>query len=221
MKLNYDVLGLDPHFVDYQAAWDLQQKTHAEVLSGNVDHVVYLLEHDSVYTAGKRTEPQDLPTDGSPVVNVDRGGKLTWHGPGQLVGYPIVRLKEKGRVREYVDFLEKALMDVIAQYGIRTVQIPERSGVWVPADDKGPDRKIAAIGLRVKQGVSMHGFALNCSNSLEPYDTVVACGITDAGVTTISAEIGRTVTPAEILPAVQEALNAGADAHIASAVVLN
>lgn len=221
MKLNFEVLGLDPNFVDYQQAWDLQQQTHAAVLAGQAANTVYLLEHASVYTAGKRTEPQDLPTDGSPVVNVDRGGKLTWHGPGQLVGYPIVRLKSRGHVRSYVDYLEKALISVIADYGIETVQIPERSGVWVPADANGPDRKIAAIGLRVHKNVCMHGFALNCSNSLEPYEHVIACGITDAGTTTISAEAGRIITPTDVLPAIKEALNTGADEHIAEEIVFS
>jgi lipoyl(octanoyl) transferase len=205
----FRVLGLSPDTIDYQSAWDLQQQLHAEVVEGTSTGAVLLLEHAAVYTAGKRTEPQDLPDDGSAVVHVDRGGKLTWHGPGQLVGYPVVRLADPAGVKDYVWFLEEVLIRTLAGYGLTGERVAGRSGVWIVGgeDAQGnarPDRKIAAIGLRVNHGVSMHGFALNCSNSLEPYDHIIACGITDAGSTTISAETGRTVGPADVLAAVQE-----------------
>ncbi len=168
---------------------------------------ILLLEHEAVYTAGRRTEDEQLPQDGTPVVEVDRGGQLTWHGPGQLIGYPIVKLKKINAIRLYVETLEEALMNVLAELGIRTVQIKGRSGVWVPGDGVQQDRKIAAIGIRINHGVTMHGFALNCSNSLEPYEQIIACGITDAGVTSISQELGRTVNPVDVADRVQEELD--------------
>jgi len=216
----FRVLGLSPDTVDYQEAWDLQQSLHARVVEGSSPGAVLLLEHTSVYTAGKRTEPQDLPDDGSAVVHVDRGGKLTWHGPGQLVCYPVIRLADKSAVREYVWFLEEVIIRTLAGYGLRGERVDGRSGVWIlgGADAQGhllPDRKIAAIGLRVNRGVSMHGFALNCDNDLSAYDHIIACGITDAGSTTISAETGRAVSPADVLAAVQEHFTALAPGHVA------
>lgn len=216
----FRVLGLAPDTVDYRAAWELQQDLHARVVEGTSPGAVLFLEHTAVYTAGKRTEPADLPDDGSPVVNVDRGGKLTWHGPGQLVCYPVVRLADPAAVKEYVWFLEEALIRTLAGLGLTGERVDGRSGVWVlgGTDADGhttPDRKIAAIGLRVNQGVSMHGFALNCDNSLEPYEHIVACGISDAGSTTLSAELGRTITPAGALAAVQQQLAALAPGHLA------
>ena len=164
---------------------------------------VLFLEHEAVYTAGKRTEPEDLPLDGTPVVDVDRGGKLTWHGPGQLIGYPIVKLRKISAIRLYVETLEEALINVVSELGIPTAQIKGRSGVWVPGKDGAQDRKIAAIGIRINHGVTMHGFALNCSNALSAYDQIIPCGISDAGVTTISEELGRTVTPEDVVDRVQ------------------
>ena len=204
----FRVLGLSPDTIDYRTAWDLQRDLHGEVVSGDSPGAILLLEHTAVYTAGRRTEPQDLPDDGSEVVDVDRGGKLTWHGPGQLVCYPVVRLADPAAVKDYVWFLEEALIRTLSGLGLDGTRVDGRSGVWIlgTEDEHGqttPDRKIAAIGLRVNHGVSMHGFALNCSNSLEPYDHIVACGITDAGSTTISAELGLTVTPADVLDTVQ------------------
>ncbi len=173
-----------------------------------------LLEHPSVYTAGKRTQPEDRPTDGTPVIDVDRGGRITWHGPGQLVGYPIVKLADPIDVVHYVRRLEEALISVCEEFGIHTGRVEGRSGVWVPADDTRPERKIAAIGIRVQQGVTMHGFELNCNPDLTAFDRIVPCGIRDAGTTSMSAELGRTVTVAEVLPTVRQAVLAALDGEL-------
>ncbi len=185
--------------VDYQPAWDEQRRLHAGVVAGTEPDTVILLEHPPVYTAGKRTEPHERPVDGTPVVDVDRGGKITWHGPGQLVGYPIVRLASHVYVVDYVRRLEEALIATCADLGVSTGRVKGRSGVWLPADDRGPERKIAAIGIRVSQGVAMHGFALNCDPDLTWFDRIVPCGISDAGVTSLSAELGRDVTVADVV----------------------
>jgi lipoyl(octanoyl) transferase len=192
--------------LDYLAAWDEQRRLHEAVVAGTEPDTVLLLEHPSVYTAGKRTEPLDRPVDGTPVVDVDRGGKITWHGPGQIVGYPIMKLPDPIDVVAYVRRVERMLMDVCAEVGLATTRIEGRSGVWVPADDRGPDRKVGAIGIRVSRGVTLHGFALNCDCDLGFFDRIVPCGIRDAGVTSLSAEIGRDVTVAEVLPIVEEHL---------------
>ncbi|GAA1744798.1 lipoyl(octanoyl) transferase LipB [Luedemannella helvata] len=197
--------------VDYETAWQHQRDLHAAVVAGERDDTVLLLEHPSVYTAGRRTEPWDRPLDGTPVVDVDRGGKITWHGPGQIVGYPILTLPEKrdGKpfdVVAYVRRMEQLLIDVCAEFGVATGRVEGRSGVWVAADDRGPDRKIAAIGIRVARGVTLHGFALNCDCDLRAFDAIVPCGISDAGVTSLSAELGRDVTVAEALPVVERHL---------------
>jgi lipoyl(octanoyl) transferase len=184
--------------VSYADGLALQRSVHADVVAGH-DDVVLLLEHEPVYTAGKRTEAWERPTDGSPVVDVDRGGKITWHGPGQLTGYPIVRLTDPVDVVDYVRRLEQVLIDAIASLGLPSRRVEGRSGVWT-ADG---DRKLAAIGIRVSRGVTMHGFALNCDNSLEPYAAIVACGIADATVTTLSEELGRCVSLAEGTDAVE------------------
>jgi lipoyl(octanoyl) transferase len=185
--------GYSPDFVDYNDAWQLQRQIHADVVSGARPDTVILLEHSSVFTAGKRTEDEERPTDGTPVVDVDRGGKITWHGPGQLVGYPIMRLPNPIDVVGYVRWLEQVLIDTIAEFGLHTERVAGRSGVWVPVEDG--HEKVAAIGIRVAEHTTMHGFALNCNNSLDPYDTIIACGIRDAKTTTISRQIGREVTP--------------------------
>jgi lipoyl(octanoyl) transferase len=186
--------------VDYRAMWDRQRELHAQVVAGDQHDEVLLLEHTPVYTAGKRTEQHERPIDGTPVVDVDRGGKITWHGPGQLVGYPICRLPSHVYVVDYVRRLEEALIRVCADLGVTTGRIKGRSGVWLSADDRGPQRKVAAIGVRVSRGTTMHGFALNCDNDLGWFDRIVPCGITDAGVTTLSVELGRDVTVGEVLP---------------------
>lgn len=208
MTITFQRVGLAPEFVDYATGWELQRRTHEEVAAGRGGPRVLLLEHAAVYTAGKRTEAEDLPADGTPVIDVDRGGKLTWHGPGQLVGYPIVQLRDHAAIRDYVDRLEEALIRVVAGYGIAGTRVKGRSGVWIEGDGVRRDRKIAAIGIRVDHGTTMHGFALNCSNDLAPYLQIVPCGIADADVTTISAETGRTVEPADVLGRVEEELAA-------------
>jgi lipoyl(octanoyl) transferase len=180
----------------YEQAWDQQRAWHAEVVDGGSD-VVWLLEHPPVYTAGRRTEPMDRPFDGTPVIDVDRGGKITWHGPGQLVGYPIVRLPDPIDVVAHVRRMEALLIGVCAELGVTAGRVEGRSGVWVRADARGPDRKVAAIGVRVSRGVTMHGFALNCDPDLTWYDRIVPCGIRDASVTSLSAELGRDVTVVE------------------------
>jgi lipoyl(octanoyl) transferase len=192
--------------VDYEAALAEQRRVHAEVADGTAPDTVLLLEHPSVYTAGKRTEPADRPFDGTPVIDVDRGGKITWHGPGQLVGYPIVRLPDPADVVAYVRRMEQLLIDVCAELGVATIRVEGRSGVWVPADERGPERKVAAIGIRVARGVTLHGFSLNADCDLSRYDIFVPCGIRDAGVTSLSAELGRDVTVAEVLPVVERHL---------------
>ncbi|WFE67162.1 lipoyl(octanoyl) transferase LipB [Micromonospora sp. WMMD714] len=192
--------------VDYPTAWHEQRRLHAEVVAGERGDTVLLLEHPSVYTAGKRTEPWDRPMDGTPVVDVDRGGKITWHGPGQLVGYPIVRLPDPVDVVAYVRRTEQLLIDVCAEFGLTAGRVEGRSGVWVPDDDRGPARKVAAIGIRVARGVTQHGFAINCDCDLSYYDRIVPCGIADAGTTSLTAELGRPVTVAEVLPVVERHL---------------
>jgi len=186
--------------VDYRVAWAEQQRIHEAVVNGADPDTVLLLEHPSVYTAGKRTQPMDRPMDGTEVIDVDRGGKITWHGPGQLVGYPIVRLVEPMDVVAYVRRVEGLLIDVCAEFGVPAGRIAGRSGVWLPADDSGPDRKIAAIGIRVSHGVTLHGFALNCDADLSWADNIIACGIDDAGVSSITREAGRVVTVQDVLP---------------------
>lgn len=190
----FETVGLAPDFVDYEAAWQLQRKVHGEVSKHLRDETVLLLEHASVFTAGKRTEESERPTDGTPVIDVDRGGKITWHGPGQLVGYPIMRLPDPIDVVGYVRWLEQVLIDSIAEFGVTGQRVGGRSGVWVDVD--GQFEKVAAIGIRVAEKTTMHGFALNCNNSLDPYDTIVACGIRDAKTTTLQQLTGKDITPA-------------------------
>ncbi|WP_308796329.1 lipoyl(octanoyl) transferase LipB [Agromyces silvae] len=203
--LDYVVTGLSANSVPYSEGLALQRALHRAVVAGASPDTVILLEHESVYTAGTRTAPDERPDDGSPVVDVDRGGKLTWHGPGQLVGYPILRLAEPFDVVGYVRRLESVLIGVLADLGLEGRQVAGRSGVWVGSTHL---EKIAAIGIRVAEGVTMHGFALNCSNSTDPYDRIVACGIRDAGVTTISRVLGRTVQPLEVIAPLQRRFDA-------------
>jgi lipoyl(octanoyl) transferase len=201
-------VGLGPGAVDYLAAWDTQRELHAEVASGARPDTVWLLEHPPVFTAGKRTAPGDRPVDpgGAPVIDVDRGGMITCHGPGQLVGYPIVRLPDHVKVVDYVRRVEEALIGVCRDLGLETARVPGRSGVWLRADGPRSERKIAALGIRVSQGVTMHGFALNCDVDLSWFDRFVPCGISDAGVTSLSAELGRDVTVYDVLPSVRRHL---------------
>jgi lipoyl(octanoyl) transferase len=205
-------LGFGVDAVPYDTAWDEQRRTHAAVVERSEPDTVLLLEHPPVYTAGKRTRPEDRPDDGTPVIDVDRGGQITWHGPGQLVGYPIVRLAEPIDVVEHVRRLETLLIDVCTELGLPTIQVEGRSGVWVPADlplqGTRPERKVAAIGVRVSRGVTMHGFALNCDCDLAWFDRIVPCGITDAGVTSLTAELGRTIGVLDVLPLMEPRLEA-------------
>lgn len=193
------------NFSEYQAMWETQKQIHAGVVAGNVPDTILLVEHEPVYTAGRRTEIFERPQDGTPVVDVDRGGKITWHGPGQLVGYPIVRLPAALDVIAHVRRLEEVIINTCSELGLATQRIKGRSGVWVV--DGTIDRKVAAIGVRVAQGVAMHGFALNCNNNLAWFDRIVPCGISDASVTTLSKELGRDVTIAEVLPIVTRQLH--------------
>jgi lipoyl(octanoyl) transferase len=193
-------LGFGADAVDYEAAWEQQRALHADVVAGARPDTVLLLEHTPVYTAGKRTEPQERPVDGTPVVDVDRGGKITWHGPGQLVGYPICRLPGHVYVVDYVRRLEETMIGICADLGVTAGRVKGRSGVWLPADDTRPERKVGAIGVRVSRGVTMHGFALNADCDLGWFDKIVPCGIADAGVTTLSAEVGRRVTVGALVP---------------------
>ena len=199
-------LGFGEQAVPYERAWDVQRARHADVSAGVAPDTVLLLEHEPVFTAGKRTEPHERPWDGTPVVDVDRGGKITWHGPGQIVGYPIVRLAQPVDVVAYVRRLEQLLIDVCTEFGVVTSRVKGRSGVWVEADEQGPARKVAAIGIRVAQGVTMHGFAINCDPDLTWFSRIVPCGIPDAGVTSLSAEAARDVAVAEVLPVLERHL---------------
>lgn len=192
--------------VDYQDAWRQQRELHAARVADAIGDTVLLLEHPPVYTAGRRTEPSERPTDGSPVIDVDRGGKITWHGPGQLVGYPIVRLPDPMDVVSWVRRIERMLIAVCARMGVPAEAVPGRAGVWVRADERGRDRKVAAIGLRVAKGVSLHGFALNVNPDLSWFDRIVPCGIDDADVTSLARELGRDVTVAELIPVVEAQL---------------
>ena len=194
--------------VDYERTWAEQRVIHQQVVDREHPGTVLLLEHDSVYTAGKRTDPLHMPLDDTPVITVDRGGSITWHGPGQLVAYPILRLPQRVYVGDLVRRLERCVMAVCEHFGVATVPVTGRSGVWVPADEHGPERKICAIGLRVAQGVSMHGIALNCDCDLAAFTRITPCGISDAGVTSLSRECGRDVSVAEAAEVLTEQLRA-------------
>ena len=197
-KLKVSELGV----MDYLSAWDLQKQIHQDVVDSQSANSLLLLEHPSVYTAGRRTEILDRPLDDTPVIDVDRGGKITWHGLGQLVGYPIIKLKNSADVVGFVRELESALISVCAEFGIKADRYCERSGVWIR--DGKSDRKIAAIGLRVAKGVTMHGFALNVNPDLAAYEKIIPCGITGAKVTSLTAELGRDVTINEVLPVIKK-----------------
>ncbi len=196
--------------VDYLEAWELQRRLADDRANDLGRDTLLLLEHPSVYTAGRRTQPEDRPTDGTPVIDVDRGGKITWHGPGQLVGYPIVKLAEPVDVVNYVRRIEEALIAVCTDLGLDCGRVEGRSGVWLAAGMRDgvwlPERKVAAIGVRVQRGVALHGFSLNCDAALDRFDDIVPCGITDAGVSSLSGELGRRVTVSDVVPAVVEAV---------------
>jgi lipoyl(octanoyl) transferase len=190
--LEFEYLGLETGtLTDYRLAWDRQREVHGLVSTEQVPPRVLYVEHPPVYTAGRRTEPHERPTDGTEVIEVDRGGKITYHGPGQLVGYPIIPLPFRVGVVDYVRRVEEALIRLLAGYGIPTGRVVGRTGVWLAADGKRPERKIAAIGIRVAKRTTMHGFALNVAADLADFDKIVPCGIDDAGVTSIEAELGH------------------------------
>ena len=200
--------------VDYRVAWQLQRELADARVAGAADTLL-LLEHPSVYTAGRRTLAHERPSDGTPVVDTDRGGKITWHGPGQLVGYPIVTLAEPLDVVNYVRRIEESLIKVCADLGLDVGRIDGRSGVWVPAGGGRPARKLAAIGVRVSRATTLHGFALNCDCDLDAFGRIVPCGITDAGVTSVSAELGRQVSVEDVRSAVAEAVCDALDGRLA------
>ena len=207
MTLEVLRLGL----VDYEEAWARQRELHARRVAGEAPDTLLLLEHPAVYTAGKRTNSWERPVDGTPVVDVDRGGRITWHGPGQLVGYPLVRLRKGLDVVGYVRRLEQLLLDVAARFDVTGHRVPDRTGVWVaceePAVPGGPaERKVAAIGVRVAKGVTMHGFALNCDTDLQGFGQIVPCGLSDAGVTSLSVAGGRRVTVLDAAAVLEELL---------------
>ena len=212
--LDITTVGLAPDYVPYLDGWALQRSIHADVVEGTRPDTLLLLEHEPVFTAGARTARHERPTDGTPVVDVDRGGKITWHGPGQLVGYPIVRLPEPMDVVAHVRRLEEVLIDVLRTYDVDGYRVDGRSGVWVrrPLSED----KIAAIGVRVQRGVAMHGFALNCDNSLLPFSQIVPCGISDAGVTTLSEMLGRDVRPVDVVEAVASAFRVAYATEVAA-----
>ncbi len=204
----FEIVGLSEQAVDYLAAWEHQREVHARVVDGAPDTVL-LLEHPPTFTAGKRTDPHERPADpgGAPVIDVDRGGKITFHGPGQVVAYPIVRLPQHVLVVDFVRRMEEAMIATCAAYGVETARVPGRSGVWLRATADRPERKIGAIGIRVSRGVTMHGIALNCDVDMGWYERFVPCGISDAGVTSLSAELGRDVPVTEVLPVLQRELD--------------
>ena len=204
--------------VPYDDAWQRQRELHDARVAGTADDTVLLLEHPAVFTAGKRTIAAERPIDGTPVIDVDRGGKITWHGPGQLVGYPILRLPDPIDVVAYVRSMERMLIDVCADLGVVAEQVAGRSGAWLTTG--GHQRKVAAIGVRVARGVTLHGFAINCNPDMSWFDRIVPCGITDAGVTSLSRELGRDVTVDELQPIVERHLPSFVDglAHQPAAV---
>ena len=193
--------------VDYVEMWDRQAELAAQRADGLINDQLLFLEHPNTYTAGKRTQPEDRPTNGLPVVDVDRGGRITWHGPGQLVCYPIIKLAEPVDVVDYVRRVEEAIIQVVRDLGLQDAgRVDGRSGVWIPGNDTRPERKVGALGIRVTRGVTMHGLALNCNNTLEFYQHIVPCGIADAGVTTLSAELGRDVDTHDMIAPLAAAL---------------
>ena len=206
MTLVLSRVGLAPDYVEYGHGLEMQRALHARVVDGIAPSTVLLLEHTAVYTAGRRTEDHERPFDGTPVIPVDRGGKLTWHGPGQLVGYPVLALRDPARIAGYVDILEEVIITCLGRFGIDGVRIDGRSGVWLAADHDRSARKIAAIGIRIKDRVTMHGFAVNCSNDLAPFQQIMPCGISDAGVTSMSIETGRVITPHDIVSSIEAEL---------------
>ncbi|MBI9114281.1 lipoyl(octanoyl) transferase LipB [Sanguibacter suaedae] len=204
-------IDLGSALADYEETWALQRRVHDEVVAGTRPSTTILVEHASVYTAGRRTRAAERPADGIPVVDVDRGGKITWHGPGQLVAYPIVALPDPVDVVRYVRTLEEAVIDLCASLGLETVRVEGRSGVWFPATPERLERKVCAVGVRVAKGVTMHGLALNCDPDLDAFARIVPCGITDADVTSLTAELGRRTTVEDVAPLLRDHLGTHLD----------
>jgi lipoyl(octanoyl) transferase len=207
-ELVYAHVGFGAEAVDYRQAWDTQRAVHGRRVLGEIPDCCLLLEHSPVYTAGKRTAVSDRPfgDPGAPVIDVDRGGKITWHGPGQLTAYPIVKLREPMDVVKYVRALEEAMIGVCAEFGLDAIRVEGRSGAWLSASGGQPERKVGAIGARVARGVTMHGLALNCDCDLSWYDRIVPCGIRDAGVTSLTAETGIPVSVSDVTPLLERHL---------------
>lgn len=215
MRLSREPLAVvTPGLTDYRTAWDLQRSTAEARVAGTGPDTLIVLEHPPVYTAGRRTNAVDRPVNGTPVIDVDRGGSITYHGPGQLVVYPIVRLAEAMFVVAYVRLLERAIMATCTELGLEPIRVPGRSGVWFAADSARPERKVAALGVRVAKGVTSHGLSLNCNADLAAFERIVPCGIADAGVTSLSAELGRDVTVAEVTPLMVRTLTAALDGEL-------
>ena len=202
-SLNIKHLGL----VDYLPTWQLQREIQNQVIEGVTQNTLLMLEHNSVYTAGRRTELKDRPIDGTPVIDTDRGGKITWHGPGQLIGYPIIKLRNRNDVVGFVREIETSIIAALSEFGITSERYCERSGVWLR--DNGNDRKISAIGIRVAKGVTIHGFSLNVNPDLSFFDRINPCGFTDSGVTSMAKELGRDITISEVLPVVERCVSEG------------
>lgn len=208
MSLSIASLGMAPQLVPYRPSLELQRQVHQEVVAGRRANTVLLCEHEPVYTAGRRAAEHEYPVDGTEVVEIGRGGKITWHGPGMLVAYPIMRLTVPIDVVRFVREMEQLVLAVLSDLGVPAQTVEGRSGAWVPADERGGQRKIAAIGVQVARRTTMHGIAINCSNDLDPFRRIIPCGISDAGVTTISSELGRTVTPGQVQELVVEQFRA-------------
>lgn len=209
MTLRFERLGLDPNFVSFTEALERQNQLHAQVVAGEAPNTVLMVEHEPVYTAGRQAKAPEYPYDGTPVVEIARGGKVTYHGPGMLVAYPIMKLPTKPvDVVAFVREIEKIIINVIADFGVTGHTVEGRTGVWIDADSRGPERKVSAIGVGCRRLVTMHGVALNCSNDLRPFGKIIPCGIADAGVTTISQETGKLVTPSDVIDRLEQEFQA-------------
>jgi lipoyl(octanoyl) transferase len=199
-----DIAVIHSGLVEYEKSWQNQRVIHESVVSGSQKNTLILIEHPSVYTAGRRTDILERPQDGTPVIDVDRGGRITWHGPGQIVGYPIVRLEKRNEVVGFVRILEDGLIATLADFGINGISIAGKTGVWIK--DEISERKIAAIGVRVAKGVTMHGFALNVSPDLNKFNSIIPCGMPEAQTTSMAKELNRTITIAEVTPSLEKHL---------------
>ena len=199
-----DITVIHSGLIDYEASWQMQREIHSEVAEGSRANTLILIEHPSVYTAGRRTDILERPQDGTPVIDVDRGGRITWHGPGQIVGYPIVRLEKRNEVVGFVRTLEEGLIETLSEFGIHGISIAGKTGVWIK--DERSERKISAIGVRVAKGVTMHGFALNVSPDLSKFESIIPCGMPEAETTSMAKELNRTISIAEVTPVLEKHL---------------